>query len=63
LVSALQWLSDMRDPFDGGHAYVWLSGAATSAFSAKIDAERTAEIEQVRAIAERVYGGANPPDP
>ncbi len=63
LVSALQWLSDTRDPFSTGHGYVWLSGAARSAFSAKTDAERTAAIERVRALAERVYGDGDALDP
>jgi len=63
LVSVLQWLSDTRDPFSTGHGYVWLSGAARSAFSAKTDTERTAAIEQVRALGERMYGDADALDP
>ncbi len=63
LVSALQWLSDTRDPFSTGHGYVWLSGISGSAFSASIDSDRAAAIERIRALAERVYGDGDALDP
>ncbi len=63
LVSALQWLSDTRDPFNSGHGYLWAAGAAERAAQLESDAERASALERVRAIGQRVYGSPDAVDP
>jgi aldehyde:ferredoxin oxidoreductase len=64
LVSALQWLSDTRDPFNSGHGYVrWPREVIAAASSAETDTDRAALLQRVRAVAETVYGEADALDP
>ena len=63
LVSALQWLSDTRDPFSTGHGSMWPHGATLRAARQETDAERTAVLEQIRAIGERLYHSPEAGDP
>jgi aldehyde:ferredoxin oxidoreductase len=64
LVSALQWLSDTRDPFNSGHGYVrWPSDVVRAASSAETTADRAVVLQRARAVAERVYGDADALDP
>jgi hypothetical protein len=55
LVSALQWLSDTRDPLNSGNGYLWAAGAAERAAELGGDVERQAALDRIRAIGERVY--------
>ena len=63
LVSALQWLSDTRDPFSSGHGYLWAFGLAERAAGLESDAERAATLDKLRAIGERVYCSPDAVDP
>jgi hypothetical protein len=63
LASALQWLSDTRDPFSTGHGSVRMAGAARRAAGLESDAERAAALEQIRAIGQQVYGSPEATDP
>ena len=63
LVSALQWLSDTRDPFSSGHGYLWAFGLAERAAGLESDAERAATLDKLRAIGERVYRSPDAVDP
>jgi len=63
LVSALQWLSDTRDPFGSGHGYLWANSAANRAAELATDAERAAALDRIRAIGQRAYGGPDAVDP
>jgi aldehyde:ferredoxin oxidoreductase len=63
LVSALQWLSDTRDPFDSGHGSLWPNGATGRAIRLTADEAREAELDRVRAIGEHLYGSAAAVDP
>jgi aldehyde:ferredoxin oxidoreductase len=63
LASALQWLSDTRDPFSTGHGSVRMGGAARFAAGLESDAERAAALEQIRAIGQRVYHSPEATDP
>jgi aldehyde:ferredoxin oxidoreductase len=64
LVSALQWLSDTRDPFNSGHGYVrWPADVVAAVSSAETDADRAAVLQRARAVAETVYGEADALDP
>ncbi len=63
LVSALQWLSDTRDPFGSGHGYLWAAGVAGSAAGMRNDAERSAALDRLRAVGQRVYGSSEAVDP
>jgi hypothetical protein len=63
VVSALQWLSDTRDPFGSGHGYLWAAGAAERAAESATAAERTAALDQLRAIGSRVYHSPDSVDP
>jgi aldehyde:ferredoxin oxidoreductase len=63
LVSALQWLSDTRDPFNSGHGYLWAESAAGCAAQLESDTEREAALERIRALGQRVYGSADAVDP
>ncbi len=63
LVTALQWMSDTRDPFDSGHGSLWPNGANRSALRPNSDEEREAELDRVRAIGQRLYGSADAVDP
>jgi aldehyde:ferredoxin oxidoreductase len=63
LVSALQWMSDTRDPFDSGHASLWPNGANQSALALESDEEREAALDQIRAIGQRLYGSPDATDP
>jgi hypothetical protein len=62
LVSALQWMSDTRDPFNSGHGSLWANGANRRAH-ALAPSEREAALDVVRAIGERLYGTADAVDP
>jgi aldehyde:ferredoxin oxidoreductase len=63
LVSALQWMSDTRDPFDSGHASLWPDGANRSALALESDEAREAALERIRAVGHHVYGSAEATDP
>jgi aldehyde:ferredoxin oxidoreductase len=63
IVSALQWMSDTRDPFDSGHGSLWVRHASAEVAAASDDAEREAALERLRAVAERVYGTPDVADP
>jgi aldehyde:ferredoxin oxidoreductase len=63
LVSALQWLSDTRDPFNSGHGYLWAAGAAERAARLDSGAEREATLDRIRAIGQHVYGTPDAVDP
>jgi aldehyde:ferredoxin oxidoreductase len=63
LVSALQWLSDTRDPFNSGHGYLWAASAAEGAARLESEAEREAALDRIRALGRRVYGSAAAVDP
>jgi aldehyde:ferredoxin oxidoreductase len=63
LVSALQWLSDTRDPFNSGHGYLWAAGAARRAAGLENASERTTALDQLRAIGQWVYGTPDAVDP
>jgi aldehyde:ferredoxin oxidoreductase len=63
LVSALQWLSDTRDPFNSGHGYLWTIGATERTLQLDTESDRTAALDRIRAIGERVYGSADAVDP
>ncbi len=63
LVSALQWLSDTRDPFNSGHGYLWAAAAAEGVAELDSDAARTAVLDRIRAIGQRVYRSADAVDP
>ena len=63
LVSALQWLSDTRDPFNSGHGYLWAAGAAERAAELDTETERAGALDQIRAIGQRVYRSPDAVDP
>jgi len=63
LVSALQWSSDTRDPFNSGHGYLWAESATECAARLESEAEREATLERIRALGQRVYGSADAVDP
>ena len=63
LVSALQWLSDTRDPFNSGHGYLWAADATERAAGLNSDTERAAALDQIRAIGQRVYRSPDAVDP
>ena len=62
LVSALQWMSDTRDPFNSGHGSLWPTGAngQVSTLDAK---EREAALDKIRALGQRLYGSPDAADP
>jgi aldehyde:ferredoxin oxidoreductase len=63
VVSALQWLSDTRDPFNSGHGYLWAAGASRRAAGQDVDPERGAALDQIRAIGQHVYHSPDAVDP
>jgi aldehyde:ferredoxin oxidoreductase len=63
LVSALQWSSDTRDPFNSGHGYLWAASATERAARLENDSERDAALDRIRALGQRVYGNADAVDP
>jgi hypothetical protein len=63
LVSALQWLSDTRDPFNSGHGYLWAASAAEDAARLEDESERAAALDRIRALGQRVYGSPDAVDP
>jgi aldehyde:ferredoxin oxidoreductase len=63
LVSALQWMSDTRDPFNSGHGYLWAAAAAGRAARLESEAERTAALDRLRAVGGWVYGTPDAVDP
>src|SRR5690606_24777530 len=63
LVSALQWLSDTRDPFNSGHGYLWAESVAQAAARLGRRAEQEAALDRLRALGQRVYGSADAVDP
>jgi aldehyde:ferredoxin oxidoreductase len=63
LVSALQWMSDTRDPFNSGHGSLWAGGANRAASELESDEEREAALDKVRAIGQHLYGSADAVDP
>jgi aldehyde:ferredoxin oxidoreductase len=63
LVSALQWLSDTRDPFNSGHGYLWAESANACAAQLESDTEREAALDRIRALGQRVYGSPEAVDP
>jgi aldehyde:ferredoxin oxidoreductase len=62
LVSALQWMSDTRDPFDSGHGSLWANDANMRALGLHAG-ERAAALEKIGAIGEHLYGSADAVDP
>jgi aldehyde:ferredoxin oxidoreductase len=63
LVTALQWLSDTRDPFGGGHGYLWAAGVAERIAGLETDAERASALDRLRAIGQRIYHSSDAVDP
>jgi aldehyde:ferredoxin oxidoreductase len=63
LVSALQWLSDTRDPFNSGHGYLWAASAAERAAQLTSNTEREAALDRIRALGQCIYGSADAVDP
>jgi aldehyde:ferredoxin oxidoreductase len=63
LVSALQWLSDTRDPFNSGHGYLWAASAVEDAARLETGAERAAALDRIRDLGQRVYGSTGAVDP
>ena len=63
LVSALQWMSDTRDPFNSGHGSLWPGGANQLAGRLDSDEERDAALDNIRAIGEHLYGSPDAADP
>jgi aldehyde:ferredoxin oxidoreductase len=63
LVSALQWLSDTRDPFNSGHGYLWAASAAECAARLESDTEQQAALDRIRALGQRVYSSPDAVDP
>jgi aldehyde:ferredoxin oxidoreductase len=63
LVSALQWMSDTRDPFNSGHGYLWAAGVAEAAAQLESRAEREAALDRLRAVGQRAYGSPDAVDP
>ncbi|MGD2039702.1 MAG: aldehyde ferredoxin oxidoreductase N-terminal domain-containing protein [Anaerolineae bacterium] len=63
IVSALQWLSDTRDPFNSGHGYLWAASAAERAAGLESAVEREAALEQLRRVGARVYRSPDAVDP
>ena len=63
LVSALQWLADTRDPFGGGHGYIWAAAGMYGLFAAETEAERQTLLGKMRSAAERAYGDPDVLDP
>jgi aldehyde:ferredoxin oxidoreductase len=62
LVSALQWLSDTRDPFSSGRSSLWPNWATRGAFRLAGE-EREAALDKIRAIGQHLYGSADAVDP
>jgi aldehyde:ferredoxin oxidoreductase len=63
LVSALQWLSDTRDPFNSGHGYLWAADAAERAARIDTATKQAAALDQIRALGQRVYRSPDAVDP
>jgi aldehyde:ferredoxin oxidoreductase len=63
LVSVLQWLSDTRDPFSSGHGYLWAADVADRAAALDSEAERSALLDQLAALGQRVYRSPEAVDP
>ena len=63
LVSALQWMSDTRDPFNSGHGYLWAQGVAEHAAGLATVKERAAALDSLRAAGQRIYGDPDAVDP
>ena len=63
LVSALQWLSDTRDPFNSGHGYLWAASEAERAAGLGSEAQRVAALDRIRAVGQRVYRSPDAVDP
>jgi aldehyde:ferredoxin oxidoreductase len=63
LVSALQWMSDTRDPFNSGHGSLWPSGANRRAASLGASEEREAALSEIASIGQHLYGSADAVDP
>jgi aldehyde:ferredoxin oxidoreductase len=62
LVSALQWMSDTRDPSSSGHGALWAASASPGALRLSAD-ERAAMLDKIRAIGQHLYGSADAVDP
>ena len=64
LVSALQWMSDTRDPFNSGHGSLW---AGMEIFwrvgNLESGEARQTELDRMRAIGDHLYGSADAVDP
>ena len=64
LVSALQWLTDTRDPIPSGHGYVHPVALYQQMFRTDVsDIENPRTWDHMRAIAARVYGDPDSLDP
>jgi aldehyde:ferredoxin oxidoreductase len=63
LVSALQWMSDTRDPFNSGHGYLWAEMASEHVAGLANEAERATALDRIRTIGQRVYGSPEAVDP
>jgi aldehyde:ferredoxin oxidoreductase len=63
LASALQWMSDTRDPFSTGHGSLWPAWAAEQTAKQGSGADLAAALGQIRAISERVYQSPEAADP
>ena len=64
LVSALQWLTDTRDPIPSGHGYVHAVALYQNMYKPPAEqAENGITWDHMRAIAERIYGSPAALDP
>lgn len=63
LVSALQWLSDTRDPFNSGHGYLWAASATEQAAELDSGTERMTALDRVRVVGQHVYRSPDAVDP
>jgi aldehyde:ferredoxin oxidoreductase len=59
LVSALQWMSDTRDPFDSGHGSLWPNGANGRAGALDAPGEREAALDKIAAMGQHLYGSSD----
>jgi aldehyde:ferredoxin oxidoreductase len=64
VVSALQWMSDTRDPFNSGHGSLWAGFQVMGRLSGMEPGEaRAVEVDRMRAIGDHLYGSPDAVDP
>lgn len=63
ILAALQWMSDIRDPFSTGHGLLHGMTPARRVWDAEEGKGRAAALQDVRAFGQRVYGTVDAFDP